>query len=461
MGRFLLAGLLGLMTAALVILAGGPRDFAAPAQAQEAAPAAGSAERDIALVAGWNLVGWGTDALAPDATAAIADAVTKLFDFNEAVQGFRFFGPTGPTVLNTLDTLRGGRGLWIFATAPTVWRAPAILSLLPQSLPLVAGFNLVVWHGPSDIAAADAFAPIAEVLVGAWAWDAPVQEFQNFRPGQFSFLSDLLTLQHGQALWVLTDAAATWTQPAGATAILAADSRFAAQVTPDSVIDPESVSVAQVDTSTVSAAFAGLDVVAAYEVRWNGPADSGLDVDYLNPAAVAAAQTGDESADAFTDPGLVLLIERDGEAMAVPDQRLFSDDSGDNIAGVLSPASAVLPARVAERDLRVSQSGDEFETVIIADVTRVFRIIQVEPEGTSVSISIGADTGVNLTVDNLSTKDMVNIRGGRWPATASTFGSSSPTFARLICSALAETTRSTPCALISAWPMATPRSPGS
>ena len=269
----------------------------------------------------------------------------------------------------------------------------------------------MVWHGPSDTTAAEAFAPIVDVLVGAWAWDAPVQQFQNFRPGQFSFLSDLQSLQHGQALWVLADGATTWTQPAGAASVPAADGLFAARVTPDSVIDPESVSVTQVDTSTLPAAFNGLDVVAAYEVRWNGPAGDALGIDYLNPTGVAAAQTGGEGTDEFTDPGLALLIERDGEAVAVADQRLFSDDNGDSIAGVLTPASAALPAQAAERDLRTSQSEDEFEIVIIADVTNVFRIIQREPFSASVSITMGAFVRVNLTVVNDSTKDMVNIRG--------------------------------------------------
>ena len=81
--------------------------------------------RDVALAAGWNLVGWTGATAVDDAIAAITDNVDILFRWDAVAQQFVSFRPTAPPFLNSLDELDFGDGLWVRTTAGgVVWTQP-------------------------------------------------------------------------------------------------------------------------------------------------------------------------------------------------------------------------------------------------------------------------------------------------------------------------------------------------
>ncbi len=82
-------------------------------------------------------------------------------------------------------------------------------------LALSAGFTPVGWFGPATPAQA-ALAPLGTRLIAAFRYDAAARDWAIYRPAQ-PFLTNLLTLDPGDALWVQLTPGGTvrWSQPAG------------------------------------------------------------------------------------------------------------------------------------------------------------------------------------------------------------------------------------------------------
>jgi len=170
--------------------------------------------RSVTLAPGWNLVGWTGATAVEEATAAIADQIDVLFTWNAALQGFRSFNPNVPPVLNTLDELGTGDGVWVRVNdaAGTAWEQPAVLT--GRTVPLAVGWNLVMWTGGDGFPVVDAVASFAGVLETLFTWDAAAQAFRSYGPNVPSFLNTADTLRFGDGVWMLMTEAATWAQSA-------------------------------------------------------------------------------------------------------------------------------------------------------------------------------------------------------------------------------------------------------
>lgn len=163
------------------------------------------------LVPGWNLVGWGSDALVTVASASIADDARAFFTFDAATQTFRSYRPDGPPLINDLEALRKEAGIWVFVENAdgAVW--PRETTATPSAVNLVRGFNLVTW-GPEQRDIQSAIAPLDGSVVGVWLWLPLERRFVIYRPDGPSFLNDLEELLAGPAMWIQMKSAAVWQQ---------------------------------------------------------------------------------------------------------------------------------------------------------------------------------------------------------------------------------------------------------
>lgn len=87
-----------------------------------------------------------------------------------------------------------------------------------DTMPLVAGWNLVAWTGNADVAAATA--GIAEDFDVLFVWDADAQTYLTFAPALPAALNTLDALAFGDGVWihVTNPAGAAWEVPAFASA---------------------------------------------------------------------------------------------------------------------------------------------------------------------------------------------------------------------------------------------------
>ena len=172
------------------------------------------AQREVTLASGWNLVGWTGNTAVADATAPIAGQFGAIFGWDATGQAFQSFQPTVPPFLNTLTDLRLGDGLFIFVTDATgaVWPQPAATS--GRNVPLLPGFNLVMWTGPDGTPVGEAVSEVADAINALFTWDAALQQFRTFAPDAPSFLNSLAVLNHGDGVWIQVDQSVTWRQPA-------------------------------------------------------------------------------------------------------------------------------------------------------------------------------------------------------------------------------------------------------
>ncbi|MCZ6708411.1 MAG: hypothetical protein O7A71_10750 [Chloroflexi bacterium] len=84
--------------------------------------------RSVALVSGFNFVGWSGPELAPleDAIADIRDLVRSAFVWDPEAQEYLIYFRDAPAGLNTLDFfLPFSRAVWIFMDAAATWNQPA------------------------------------------------------------------------------------------------------------------------------------------------------------------------------------------------------------------------------------------------------------------------------------------------------------------------------------------------
>lgn len=202
-----------IVVAALVLLVVGAT--ALPWQSPQTAEAQ-AADREVALEAGWNLVGWTGSTAIGEATASITDALLAAFTWDGPGQSFRSFNPSGPTFLNTLSDLALGDGVWINVSEASTWLQPAFGDA--RTVSLSAGFTLATWTGPDGMPVEEAVAEIAGNLESLFTWDAVAQNFLSFTPSAPSFLNSAKTLGFGDGVWLRMSRATEWSQPAAGAA---------------------------------------------------------------------------------------------------------------------------------------------------------------------------------------------------------------------------------------------------
>jgi len=82
-----------------------------------------AALESVDLLPGFNLVAWGGPITpAADAFAAIIGQLITAFTYDTAAVRFRSFASNRPAVLNDLDVVRPGDGVWLNMAAATAWR---------------------------------------------------------------------------------------------------------------------------------------------------------------------------------------------------------------------------------------------------------------------------------------------------------------------------------------------------
>ena len=183
--------------------------------------AAGSAERftpppppdrDVALVAGWNLVTW-TGEETPTAVAiAGVPAIASVFGWDAEAQDFRAFRRGAPGALNSLAVVRTGDALWLFAGQPTIWRMPDFG--LARIVTLVAGFNLSGWTGPDGASVGAITGALGPSVIAVYAYDPLSTAFRVFRSEGPDFLNTATTINHGDGIWLEVSTPLAWQQPA-------------------------------------------------------------------------------------------------------------------------------------------------------------------------------------------------------------------------------------------------------
>ena len=119
---------------------------------------------------GWNLVGWAGASSGPEAFDFVTGDFGIGFTYDAASQVFESFSPDAPPILNSLDQIAFGDGVWIFADAETTWVQPA--PWWQRDVPLRAGFNLVLWTGGNGTPVEEAVAGLGTALSGLFTWPA-------------------------------------------------------------------------------------------------------------------------------------------------------------------------------------------------------------------------------------------------------------------------------------------------
>ena len=159
---------------------------------------------------GFNLVGWMAGTAVENATATLDANFNTLFAFDPLTGFFSTFSPSAPAFLNSLDELEAGMGLWVLSDGAGQWEMP--LPAAPLSIPLVRGFNLVVWSGEDGIATEDAIASLGSAFNALFVWDQATQRFLSFSATAPGFLNDADALSLGEGVWVNVSRNVTWNQ---------------------------------------------------------------------------------------------------------------------------------------------------------------------------------------------------------------------------------------------------------
>ena len=168
-------------------------------------------DRDVALVAGWNLVTWTGDETPVAVAIAGLPAITSVFGWDAGRQKFLAFRRGAPNALNTLTSLRTGDGLWLFAGQPAIWRMPDFGRA--RVVTLVAGFNLSGWTGPDRASVAGIAGALGPAVIAIYVYDPLLAAFEVFRAAGPAFLNTATSISHGDGLWLQLSAAVVWAQP--------------------------------------------------------------------------------------------------------------------------------------------------------------------------------------------------------------------------------------------------------
>ena len=175
----------------------------------------------VALLPGRNLLGWTADSALADASATESGSITRLWAWDAGAGAWASYVPGAPAGPAQSDRVRLGQGLWLRVDDPAgvEWQRPSFAAARVQEL--LAGWNLVMWSGPSGTPVAEAVRPIAGALLSLHAWDADAQQYRTYPPDGPAQLDDAHTLSNGEGLWLLLDADAAWPQPSKGTPLIA------------------------------------------------------------------------------------------------------------------------------------------------------------------------------------------------------------------------------------------------
>lgn len=173
-----------------------------------------AASQTIPLGPGWNLTGWFGATPVEVATDSIAGQFETLFTWDVDLDRFRTFRPAGPAFLSDLTDLEFGDGVWVLVSDPAgaLWAQPMFREA--REVPLNAGFNLVLWSGPSATPIAEAVAALGDDVTAVFTWQQSEQAFRSWRRDAPAFLNSASVLNYGDGLWIQMSGSATWTQPA-------------------------------------------------------------------------------------------------------------------------------------------------------------------------------------------------------------------------------------------------------
>ncbi len=378
---------------------------------------AGKTERDAAftllpamervdLPSGWSLRGWTADSAIADASATEGDPIARILAWDAGAAAWASYPPGGPAGPAESDQVRLGQGLWLRVDDPAgvQWRRPSFAAARVQDL--LAGWNLVMWSGPSGTPVAEAVGPIADALRSLHAWDADAQRFRTYAPDRPADLNDALALDNGEAFWLLLDEAAAWPQPSKGTPRVArsvAEARAAAvfleqggrEGTGFLVGETRIITAAHVvqNSHTVQVHFPGGEERTALVVAADGP----LDIAVLEVSGVPAGTTRlDWETAASPEPATPVW------SWGFPLGDVFGSDTSVSVAGGLVAAH-----QRNFRDFAVLQTdaavvpGSSGSMLVTADGRLVGVVISYITSG-------GDDVeGLNLAVDVAANRDRI------------------------------------------------------
>lgn len=163
------------------------------------------------LFPGWNLIAWPTDADLEAALRPIQSSVRTVLAFSSEAQSFQSYSPRLPAVVNDLEAVERGNGVWVYVSDQrgVVWDRPTLLE--ERTLSLERGFNLVTWTGSSK-SVQEAIAGIENAVIAIYAFDARMQRYVTYLSGPLASASDLSRLTPGQAVWIQVITDVEWVQ---------------------------------------------------------------------------------------------------------------------------------------------------------------------------------------------------------------------------------------------------------
>ncbi|HJN91587.1 MAG TPA: hypothetical protein QGF05_02525 [Dehalococcoidia bacterium] len=168
-----------------------------------------AAQRVVTLEPGWNLVGWSGGTAIEQALESLVADVTSVFTWDAAAAQFLAFRPGQLPILNTLDELQLGEGVWLLTPTGGQWTQPPIPEA--QTVSLLAGFNLVIWTGPDGTPVERAVASLGSALERLFLWDAAAQAFTTFSLTQPAFLNSASSVPRGAGVWIrMSRGAGVW-----------------------------------------------------------------------------------------------------------------------------------------------------------------------------------------------------------------------------------------------------------
>ena len=378
---------------------------------------AGKTERDAAftllpamervdLPSGWSLRGWTADSAIADASLTSGEPIARILAWDAGAAAWASYPPGGPAEPAESDRVGLGQGLWLRVDDPAgvQWQRPSFAAARVQEL--LAGWNLVMWSGPSGTPVAEAVGPIADALRSLHAWDADAQRFRTYAPDRPADLNDARTLDNGEAFWLLLDEAAAWPQPSAGTPPVArsvAQARAAAvfleqdgrEGTGFLVGETRIITAAHVvqNSHTVQVHFPGGEERTALVVAADGP----LDIAVLEVSGVPAGVTRlDWETAASPEPATPVW------SWGFPLGDVFGSDTSVSVAGGLVAAH-----QRNFRDFAVLQTdaavvpGSSGSMLVTADGRLVGVVISYITSG-------GDDVeGLNLAVDVAANRDRI------------------------------------------------------